>query len=432
MMGDGSRKLEPLYPDVLGAITGGTRITLDKMQCALGIFPRRTYINQPAEIVLILQSMVDQNMQVKVGIQLPTQDKKGNPVVIDTAKKTVSLGMRPGEVGVLRLPIVPLPPTQPGAGFPVRVAVRYRTATEHSRYVRPPGGGAPPSVLSISQFKLQALREVEFAAHTWNQSAEIMTTYFDVVPKRIPLVNQDLKVSYESLWTHEEMAEERELVQAKIRDAVYVSAGLTKATVYKPVLQEVDDRFARRGLPLHPGEAKAIAKIITYALDEGMDLEPGFNAQDSRWFQTLCQVLAHDPDLERMNKGELAVKYLFDAALFDAIMLGFAVIQPKVKEDLGDIEERNNYATRLLTWFAGQGEADLSYAYLPLVLGGVVVNQFVTLREDNPWIMLDELREAYRGRARLVTGEAVAIFKMMGDLLDYAEDALRRSRVPRP
>jgi hypothetical protein len=46
--------------------------------------------------------------------------------------------------------------------------------------------------------------------------------------------------------------------------------------------------------------------------------------------------------------------------------------------------------------------------------------------------MLDELREAYRGRARLVTGEAVTIFRMMADLLDYAEDALRRSRVSRP
>jgi hypothetical protein len=213
---------------------------------------------------------------------------------------------------------------------------------------------------------------------------------------------------------------------------VYVSAGLTKATVYKPLLAAVDDRFAKRGLPLHPGEAKSIAKMMTYALDEGMDLEPGFSAQQSRWFQTLCQMLAYDENLDRMNKGELAVKHLFDAALFDAIILGFAVIQPKVKEDLGDVSERVNYANRLLTWFAGQGEPDLTYAYLPLILGGIVVNQFVTLREDNPWIMLDQLREAYRGRARLATGEAVAIFRMMADLLDYAEDALRRSRVTRP
>ena len=32
------KRIEPLYPDVLGAITGGARISMDKLQCALGIF----------------------------------------------------------------------------------------------------------------------------------------------------------------------------------------------------------------------------------------------------------------------------------------------------------------------------------------------------------------------------------------------------------
>ncbi|HEX2905525.1 MAG TPA: hypothetical protein VHO69_01595 [Phototrophicaceae bacterium] len=432
MMGDAGRKFEPMYPDVLGAITGGTRIAMDKIQCALGIFPRRTYINQTVEVVLILQSMVDQNMQVKVGLQLPTQDKKGNPVIIETPKKMLSFGMRPGEVGVLHLPIVPLPPTQPGTGFPVRIAVRYRTANENPRPVRPPDGGAPPTVLSISQFKLHALQEVEFTAHTWNQSAEIITAYFDIAPKRLPLANQELKVRYESLWTHEEMANELELVQSKVQDAIYLSAGLTKATVYKPLLATIEERFAKRWMPLHPGEAKAIAKIMTYTLDEGLDLEPGFKMQDSRWFQTLCQMLAHDPNLDQVSKGDLAVDYLFDSALYDAILLGFAVVQPKVKENLGSPAERVNYANRLLNWFFGQGEADLSYVYLPLVLGGLVVNQFVTLRDDNPWIVLRELREAYRGRARLATGEAAVIFQITRALLDDAEDALRRARIPPP
>jgi hypothetical protein len=118
--------------------------------------------------------------------------------------------------------------------------------------------------------------------------------------------------------------------------------------------------------------------------------------------------------------------------LFDAILLGFAVIAPKVKEDLGDSAERMGYANRILSWFAGQGEADLSYVYLPLVLGGVVINLIVTNKDDNPWIMILQLREAYRGRARLVTGEAAAIFKMLEALLIQAEDSLRRARIPRP
>ncbi|MBZ0278555.1 MAG: hypothetical protein K8I60_20575 [Anaerolineae bacterium] len=420
-----------LYPDVLGSITGGKRISMDKLQCAVGVFPSKTYINQPIEVVLILQNMVDQNMQLKIGLQMPTVDKKGNPVVIDIPKKTLSVGIRAGEVGVLRIPIVPQPPTQPGTGYPVRIAIRYRTANE-GRFVRPLAGGAPPSVLSVSPFKLQVLREVEFNSHIWNQSTDIITTYFDIAPKRIPPLNQDLQAHYESLWTHEELAEERELAQAKRQAALRVATGLTRASVYEPLRKAIDDRFAERGIPLHPGETMAIAKIMTYALDEGLELEPGFAMEEGRWFQTLCQVLAHNEDVEDLERGDLAVKYLFAAALYDAILLGFSVIQPKVREDLGDRSERVNYANRVLGWLAGQIEGDLSFVYLPLVLAGVVVNQIVTNRGDNPWVLLDELTEARGGRERLVSGEAQAIFHMLDDLLADGTDSLRRSRVPRP
>ncbi len=431
MMQETTHKLEPLYPDVLGSITGGSRISMDKLQCALGIFPPRTYINQPVEVILILQNMVDQPMQIKVGLQLPSEDKKGNPVVIDTVKKTLSFAMRPGEVGVLRIPIIPLPPTQPGTGFPVRVAVRYRTPNE-GHAVRPPAGGAPPSVLSISSFKLQALREVAFSAHTWNESAEIITTYFDIAPKRTPPIGQDFQPRYESLWTMHEMEEERELAQAKVEDARRIASNLTRGTVYQPLIEAVEEHFANRGMPLHPGETRAIAKMMTYALDEGLELELGFAMEDSRWFQTLCQVLAHNPDAENLSRGELVTKYLFEAALYDAIILGFSTIDPKVKEDLGDQIERVNYANRVLAWFAGEGEPDPSYIYLPLAMGGVVVNMLVAAKDENPWLVVDQLTEANRGRARLASGEVATIFKVMDSLLNQAEDSLRRARVARP
>jgi hypothetical protein len=424
-------KFEPMYPDVLGAITGGTRINMDQLQVALGVFPQRTFLNQPLELILILQNMIDQNMQVKVAIQLPSEDKKGNPVVIDTPKKMLSLGIRPGEVGVLRTPLVPRPPTAPGTQLPVRVAVRYRAA-KPGRAVRPPSGGAPPSILGVSSFKLQVLRDVAFSAHMWKDSPDILTTYFDIAPKVMPDLAPDLKPRYESLWTHEEMAGERELVRAKIEDARGVANGLTRGAVYRPLLNAVDERFASRDLALHPGEVKAIAKMLTYALDEGMELEPGFEVESSRWFQTLCQVLAHDETVEEWDRGTLTIRYLFEAAMYDAILLGFSVIEPKVNEDLGNADERVSYANRVLSWYAGQGQSDLSYAYLPLVMGGIAINEFVKTRDENPWIMIEEMREALAGRSRLFTGELVAIFKLTDQLLTKAEESLRRSRVPRP
>lgn len=425
------RDFEPIYPDVLGAITGGTRISMENLQCALGIFPLRTYLNQPVEIVLILQNMVDQMMQVKVGIQIPTEDKKGRPVVMDLPKKTLTLGLRPGEVGVLRTPIVPRPPTQPGSRFPVRVAVRYRTP-QPGRRVRPFSGGPPPNILSISSFKLQVLRDVQFSAETWHQSTDILTTYFDIAPRIMPDVRTDLKAHYESLWTHEEIAGAREAVRAHVEDARRVATTLTRTAVYPYLLDAIEERFAARGLPLHPGEAIAIAKMMTYTLDEGLELEQGFAVEDSRWFKLLAQILTYDESLEDLNKGELVIQYLFEAALFDAIMLGFGVIQPRVREDLGAPAERVQYANRVLSWIAGQSEPDLSYVYLPLVMGAILVNELANVKPDNPWTMLDLLREALRGRARLFTGEKVVIFNMTADLIEVGAEMLRRARIPRP
>ncbi|MBZ0302163.1 MAG: hypothetical protein K8J31_20610 [Anaerolineae bacterium] len=422
---------DPIYPDVLGAITGGTRISMDDLQCALGIFPVGTFLNQPVEIVLILQNMVDQVMQVKIGIQTPAEDKKGRPVVMDIPKKTLTVGLRPGEVGVLRAPIVPRPPTPPGSHFPVRVAVRYRTARP-GRRVRPFSGGPPPNMLSISSFKLQVLRDVQFSAETWHQSTDVLTTFFDIAPRIMPDVRTDLKAHFETLWTHEQVMDARELALARVEDARRVATTLTRNAVYPYLLDTVEERFAAQGLPLHPGEAIAVAKMMTYTFDEGLELEPGFSVEESRWFKTLCQLLAYDETLEDLNKGELATRYLFEAALFDAVLLGFGVIQPRVREDLGDHSEQVQYANRVVHWNAGQGDPDLSYVYLPLVMGAILVNELANVKPENPWTMLDLLREALRGRARLFTGEKVTIFNMAADLLKIGEDMLRRSRIPRP
>jgi hypothetical protein len=424
-------QFEPVYPDVLGAITGGTRISMEHLQCALGVFPQQTYLNQPVEIVLILQNMIDQMMQVKVAIQVPKEDKLGRPIVIDTPRKMVTLGLRPGEVGVLQTPIVPRPPTSPGNKFPVRVAVRYRPARKGKR-VRPFTGGPPPSIVAISPFKLQVLQDVKFTAETWHQSTDILTTYFDIAPKVMPDIPRDLQARYEALWTHEEMAAVQKPQPEHIAAARRVASGLTRTAIYYFLLDEVEERFAERGMPLHPGEATAIAKMMTYTLDEGLDLEPGFDMESSQWFRVLCQVLAYDENVEDMDRGELAAQYLFTPALFDSIILGFSVIEPKVRIDLGTEGERVEYANRVIAWLDGQGEPDLSYVYLPLSMGAILVNELANVRPENPWTMVEQLRQALQGRRRLLIGEKATILNLTNRLLDMGEEMLRRSRVDRP
>jgi hypothetical protein len=420
-----------LYPDVLGAITGGVRIPMDHLQIALGIFPRQAFINQPFEAVILLQSMVNQPLQVKVALRLPTSDRKGAPAVIDTHKPQIALTMQPGEVGVLRMPIIAKPPTQPGKEFPVRVAVRYR-APEAVEFIRPPAGGAPPSVLEVSPFKLQALRDVEFKAHTWNESAEIITSYFDLAPHRLPQVSEMPKSRYEVLWMGEYMPQEAVLAKSQINLARQLSNSSIYSSSYNAFLHAVNERFAERDMPLHPGEAMAIAKMMAYTLDEAPKLEQVVDVETTRWFLSLCQLMAAHPELAEQDRNELFAKYLFNDVLYEAVLMGFHVIEHKVTEDLGDLDERKLYANRVLAWLAGRGIPDLNYVYLPLVLGGLSISRLVrSLIGENPWDIVDALSEALQGRIRLADGETIIVFDMLNTMINQASLALRSQRIVR-
>jgi hypothetical protein len=107
------------------------------------------------------------------------------------------------------------------------------------------------------------------------------------------------------------------------------------------------------------------------------------------------------------------------------------LIRTRVKVNLGDEAERTNYANRMMRWLSGQAEPDLVYIYLPLALGGVIVNPQVTGPGDDPWDVIDGVREAYRGRVRLVEGDAMEIFEILDKLLVRGADDLRRLRIER-
>lgn len=423
---------KPLYPDVLGAITGGQRVNMEDLECALGVFPRRAYINQPFEVLIVLQSMIDVPAQVKIGVRVPTKDRDGNVAIIEVAKSTVNVTLEAGEVGVLRLPIVVRPPTKPSKDFPIRIAIRYR-ASEDRHAVRPPGGGVPPSVLAVSQYKLQVLQEVEYISHKWNESTEIMTVYFDLVPKNMPNTPQNLKPRYETLWTHHAMKEETKLARTYYKEALQIAQSASDGSAYVWMLDAVEERFAKRDMPLHPGEAKAIAKIMSYTVDGALTREPDLRVEETRWFKGLCTVLARNPDLLYENRNELISKHVFEGVMYEATLLAFRILKSRVKENLGTRDEQFAYADRLLTWFAGHGDADLSYVYLPLVLCGVVVSRWVrTTIAESPWDIIDELIEAYHGRARLITGATDTVFDMLDEILEQQQRTLRSQRIERP
>ena len=67
------------------------------------------------------------------------------------------------------------------------------------------------------------------------------------------------------------------------------------------------------------------------------------------------------------------------------------------------------------------------------MLGGLAIHRLLKLdKQENPWVMMDELHEAMRGRVRLAHGETVVIFDMLPELLAEEEQKLRERRINRP
>ncbi len=417
------------YPDVLGAIAGSIRVTLDHLQVAVGVFPRTAYINQPVEVVVLLQNMIDQPVEVRAALHVPKKDGRGRPVMISVPKTEFRLTLAAGEVGALRMPVVPIMPTPAQENIPLVIAIRQRS--KGGKVVRPATKGAPPSALAVSPFKLQALRDVEFFDRRRDRSPEDLYVYFTLAEKHMPPLKQTLTPTYEILWTAAQMEAERAHILERLDDARTIAAGFTPDVTYPVVVRAVDEAYAAEGLPLHPGEARAIAKLIAYTLDYRMHTSSATPLDDMRWFQTLSQVVASDGSALNMPPDEVVARYLFDAAVYDAVLMGFSAIRPLVGIDLGDRAERIHYANRLTRWLSGLDDPDLVYIYLPLVLGGVAINHEVLIPNHDPWALLDQLREAYRGRIKLVQGEAAEVFDLLDGLIKRSATELTRAQIGR-
>jgi hypothetical protein len=424
-------RFEPLYPDVLSAISP-SRITYDTFQAAVGLFPRQVFLNQPLEVVVILQSLVDQPQEIRATLELPAKDSGGKPMAFDVPQRTATLHLEAGEAIVVRLPVAPVAPTQPGSSLPMALTFQTRPP-KHFKLVRSATGGAPPSVLSVSPFKMLVLRDVHFAAAPAGAARETVRMAFDVNSRSLPARPSGLKPVVERLWTKAQYPAERDAVAERVDEARILATTFTTAAILEPLFDTVTESFAARGLPLHPGEALAIAKLLAYVIHSSSALDEGLVPLDNmRWFQSLCQLLAAEPDVVGWALGDLVTGPLFEAVLYDAVTEGFAIIRTRLKTNLGDKNERIPYANKLLGWFTGQSEPDQTYIYLPLVLAGVAVNAQIVLRGENPWELIDAVEEAARGRVRLASRNVKEVFDLLDKLIARASDDLRRDRIQRP
>ncbi len=424
--------LPPLLPDILGMISDGPRIANGPISYLVGVYPLRAFINQPFEVIVILQNMVDQAVPVQIALQIPDTASDGGLLALKAAMDQVTVTLKPGEVGVMHLPIIARPPTRAATDVPIKVVVRPKVE-EQGQWLRLPGRSAQPGKLATSPFIVQALRGIAFLEQPWDEVDHRMIALVDIAAKKNPEKVDFPEPRYDLLWSANEYKADQARLQKVFAIAQRVAKPTAHGTLFHVVLSAIEQRFTQRGIFIYDAETAAIAKLMVYTIEDAAVREQRLSTTSMRWFRALCQNLAANERLEDADRDELLAYTLFDDVLYDAILMGFHVLESHIVDDLGDEQERFDYAANLMNWFNGSGAAELGYIYMPLVLGGVAVGHIVERNwRDNGWVFYDKLMKVYNERIRTAREDSVILFDMLMSLLNVYSKRLKQQGVERP
>lgn len=415
-----------LYPDILGALSDERLTVDDVLQCAWGIFPATTAVDQPVEALLLLQNLINQPLGIQLTIRTALHDAEGNLANFFTPKPRMTLKIGAAECGLLHIPITPQLPTHPGNGFPLTVQIGVQKP-EAFLQVRATTGAAKPDMLALSPFRVAVLREVKFTAQA--AAPNQLRTAFDVLPGRFPPRPEQPQPRYESLWTTRDLGEKEEQAKAIAGEALSFAKTLSRTTIAAPLLEQTRALYGDAGMPLHPAEATLITKPLVYVMEDGLDLEQGFSRAEGAWFKRLCRRMLENREV--VHDLDSLIPALYTAAVQDAVLMGFKMVMHDTGADFGDGLEQADYALKLVTALEGGGPLGLEHIYVPLVMSGLILHGRVVLPGEKQWNTLDELKEARDGRKKLADASFSEVFDILNLLIERAERLLRETRVPR-
>jgi hypothetical protein len=428
------------YPDILGAITGGTRANIGVVQVALAVRPQAPRVGRPFEVILLLQNASDAAVDVTAAIHLPSVDARGQKLRFICKAQRLVVGVEAAEVGYVVLPVTTLPDTAPGNDYKVGVELNVKALGKPSRIRQPDGGGMSLDALSDgAKERIAALRDVRYAADPRGRNGI-----------EAPLALQagalgqivDFKPGWVSVCKLRDYRDSR-LFLHRYGSLLQVNTlpHLKRAEVFAPLLEVTQRRFADAGFALEQAEALVIAKLLTLILEYATPRHTGHGHQAAGAYN-IAGLLERDPfgmdDAPRLphwlngligymdqdvraasHPVPMLTRYLYEPLLRDGMDYAFTLIGAATGENLGSDDERARYCDALIGRLGEKGNLDLSHVYLPLVLGGILVCDRLLLANEHP-------ADVFRGIQAAVESRAGACADDGGEICDMANRLLLR------
>ncbi len=431
------------FPDLLGYITGGPRLVVNGVHVALAIRPAQARAGQPFEVIVLAQSAVDVDIDLIVTLSLPDVDARRQRGRFTAKSSRIVVGMKPAEVGYLVIPVMPLPDAQPSPNYKISVDVDTKMQARGTRVRSDTGGGRlntrflPDGAIE----KMDALRSLKFATKRAGRVA--LEASFELLPPKLGHSTESIKTGWISLAKIADYKDPR-LALRQYGDLITTQLlpRLKREQMFEPLIAATQEVFSKGGFVLRDCEAKLIARLMALILEyaDPKDSAHGYiaagkfaikpllvrdpltvdeNIHIPQWMQGMLSSIAQDERTASFPSKVIPSTHFFDL-LYDATLFGFELVTGATGEDLGSPTEIDDYARQNISFLKRGSGMDFSRVYLPLVMGGILVNDRLLMEKEDPSALLREEGAVIEERVFEIADDDMPIYNMTNQLIMQA------------
>jgi hypothetical protein len=439
---------EHQYPDLLGTITTSPRASIGPAQVTAGIRPRTARTGKPFDVIVLAQNTLDVPIDISVVLHLPAQDAARRRAQFVTRQARVVVGMGAAETGMIVLPAAVLPTCAPSDKYTFAIDVTVKQVGTEARRIHGPDAGPPADLALLPDAERDAaagLSSVAFSAHK-KLGRSVLEAPLPVLGGGVANF-VSLKPGYMRLWSPDIYADPRPLMHMQgDRMLLHVFPGVRRLHSFIPLLKTTGQRFGALGFDLFEPEAALIAKLLVLLLEYAAPVESGHGyvvagkyavapmlAKNPlalaaapfvpRWVLDMMRVLSRDPAAASQPMTLLAGD-LYPSLVYDAIVFAFALIERETGEDLGTDAEQAHFADGILKALREGGELSFAQVYLPLVIGGLLVNEQMPVSKDAPEALLRNFTTIFQRRAPALPDETQPLTALIGGIITRMEQRL--------
>ncbi|MBI1256862.1 MAG: hypothetical protein GC204_05285 [Chloroflexi bacterium] len=429
------------YPDLLGFLTGGPRANIGPAQVALAVRPRIVRAGRPFEVLVLVQNASDGAIDVTMTLHLPNVDARRQPERFLTQTQRLVVTVKSAEVGYVVLPVTTLADTAVSDSYKISVEIEVKALEKASRIRASEGGGAfeIERLNDATKSVLEALKPLSFYTEKRRNLMEVPVTVMTGSIGKIA----DFTPGWVSLCKLGDFGDNR-LLMHHYGPTIQVNIlpRLKRSALYQPLLDTTVSKFAEAGYSLKNAEAAVLAKLLMLILEYAT---PRFNAHGNmaarnfdveallmrdpltfetppvlpHWFQTYLLLVEQDGRALTLFT-QVMTRYLFDDLLRDAVDFGFDLVHEATGEDLGSEPEKALYREQLIEALKNKTGLDFNRVYLPLIMGGLLINEQLAMGRENPADLLREVGAALEVRSGELSEADQAVYNMTQTILTRA------------